>query len=143
MRWVALSNALRRRQRRNTLTRKIEAIHEASGQGYGSPRVHAELCAQGERCCCNAVAKLMRAASIMPRCIPRFREEISTIAALTSNPAFVMTSASASAFSYRRSASSVFLPALTRRATVRPIKPAPMTTTTLLMAILLFGTPGI
>jgi len=102
--------------------------------------VHAQLLAQGERCCCNTVAKLMRAASIVPRCIRRVREETSTIAELTSNPAFVMTCAAASAFFYRRSASSAFLPALTRRATDRSIEPAPMTTTTLFMAILLFGT---
>lgn len=62
-----------RRQRRAALTTKIEAIHEASRQAYGSPRVHAELVAQGERCCRNTVAKLMRAASIVPRSVRRFR----------------------------------------------------------------------
>ena len=75
-----------RQQRRSTLTGKIEAIHDAMRQTYGSPRVHAELLAQGERCWRNMVAKLMRAALIVPRCIRRFREEASTIAALTSNP---------------------------------------------------------
>ncbi len=63
----------RRQQRHTTLTKKIEAIHEASRQTYGAPRVHAELVAQGERCCRNTVAKLMRAASIQPRYIRRFR----------------------------------------------------------------------
>lgn len=62
-----------RRQRQATLTRKIETIHEESRQTYGAPRVHAELIAQGEPCCRNTVAKLMRAASIQPRCIRRFR----------------------------------------------------------------------
>lgn len=62
-----------RRQRQATLTKKIETIHEESRQTYGAPRVHAELVAQGERCCRNTVAKLMRAASIQPRCIRRFR----------------------------------------------------------------------
>ena len=75
-----------RQQRRSTLTGKIEAIHDAMRQTCGSPRVHAELLAQGERCWRNTVAKLMRAALIVPRCIRRFREEASTIAALTSNP---------------------------------------------------------
>ena len=62
-----------RRQRQATLTKKIETIHEESRQTYGAPRVHAELVAQGERCCRNTVAKLMRQASIQPRCIRRFR----------------------------------------------------------------------
>jgi transposase InsO family protein len=62
-----------RLQQQATLTKKIEAIHEASRQTYGAPRVHAELVARGERCCRNTVAKLMRAASIQPRCIRRFR----------------------------------------------------------------------
>lgn len=62
-----------RRQRQAALTTKIEAIHEASRQTYGSPRVHAELVAQGERCCRNTVAKLMHAASIVPRSVRRFR----------------------------------------------------------------------
>jgi transposase InsO family protein len=72
--YAALSRApSARRQRQATLTKKIETIHEASRQTYGAPRVHAELVAQGERCCRNTVAKLMRAASIQPRCIRRFR----------------------------------------------------------------------
>ena len=62
-----------RLQRQATLTKKIETIHEESRQTYGAPRVHAELVAQGERCCRNTVAKLMRAASIQPRCVRRFR----------------------------------------------------------------------
>jgi transposase InsO family protein len=35
--------------------------------------VHAELIAQGERCCRNTVAKLMRRAGIVPKTVRRFR----------------------------------------------------------------------
>ena len=45
----------------------------ASRETYGSPRIHAELCAQRVPCSRNTVAKLMRQASIMPKCIRRFR----------------------------------------------------------------------
>ena len=56
------------------------------------------------------------------------REDTSTVAVLTSNPALRNTSAAASAFSWCRSASRTCLPALTRRAMAWPIDPAPMTT---------------
>jgi putative transposase len=71
--------AARRRQpsqgfvRRTGLTSQIQAIHDASRQTYGSPRVHAELHAQGVSCCQNTVAKLMRKAKIAPKAIRRFR----------------------------------------------------------------------
>jgi hypothetical protein len=58
------------------------------------------------------------------------RDDTSTVAVLTSNPASSMTWLAASAFSARRSASTTCLPALTRRAIAWPIDPAPMTTTT-------------
>lgn len=61
------------RQRQAALTARIGAIHAASRETYGAPRVHAELRAQGVGCCRNTVAKLMRQAAIMPRCIRRFR----------------------------------------------------------------------
>ena len=59
--------------RQEALTRRIRAIHTASWDTYGAPRVHAELIAQGERCCKNTVAKLMRRAGIVPRTVRRFR----------------------------------------------------------------------
>ena len=62
-----------RRQRQAKLTLRIRAIHVASRETYGAPRVHAELRAQGIGCCRNTVAKLMRQARIMPRSIRRFR----------------------------------------------------------------------
>jgi transposase InsO family protein len=71
--------AARRRQpsqgfvRRTGLTSQIQAIHDASRQTYGSPRVHAELHAQGVPCCQNTVAKLMQKAKLAPKAIRRFR----------------------------------------------------------------------
>jgi len=62
-----------RQQRQATLTSEIRKIHTASRESYGAPRVHAELIAQNMPCCRNTVAKLMRQASIVPRCIRRFR----------------------------------------------------------------------
>jgi putative transposase len=62
-----------RNERQQLLTSQIRAIHVASRDTYGAPRIHAELAAQGERCCLNTVAKLMRQASIMPKMIRRFR----------------------------------------------------------------------
>src|SRR6476619_5121610 len=63
------------------------------------------------------------------------RDDTSTVAVLTSNPALLNTSAAASAFSWRKSASTTCLPALTRRAIAWPIDPGPMTTTTLLITM--------
>ncbi len=60
-------------QRHETLTTRIRSIHAASRQTYGAPRVHRELIAQGEDCCKNTVAKLMRRASIVPKTVRRFR----------------------------------------------------------------------
>jgi putative transposase len=62
-----------RSERQTKLTAQIRAIHLASRETYGAPRVHAELNAQGVKCCCNTVAKLMHEAKIMPKAIRRFR----------------------------------------------------------------------
>ncbi len=62
-----------RSERQRLLTSKIHAIHLASRQTYGAPRVHAELCAQGFACSLNTVAKLMSQAQIMPKAIRRYR----------------------------------------------------------------------
>jgi putative transposase len=48
----------------STLTGQIRAVFEKSGQTYGSPRVHAELKAQGVQCSRRRVARLMRAAGL-------------------------------------------------------------------------------
>jgi putative transposase len=47
-----------------SLTARITAIHAASRATYGSPRVHAELRATGERCGRRRVARLMRSAGL-------------------------------------------------------------------------------
>lgn len=60
-------------RRQAQLSTRIRAIHTLSRATYGSPRVHAELIAQGERCCRNTVAKLMRRAGIVPKTVRRFR----------------------------------------------------------------------
>jgi transposase InsO family protein len=62
-----------RQERQTTLTEKIYKIHTASRETYGAPWIHAELRTQNVPCCRNTVAKLMRQASIMPKCIRRFR----------------------------------------------------------------------
>lgn len=62
-----------RSERQRMLTSQIRAIHVASRDTYGAPRIHAELAAQGLPCCVNTVAKLMREAKIMPKMIRRFR----------------------------------------------------------------------
>lgn len=60
-------------QRQAKLTARIRAVHIASRATYGAPRVHTDLIAQGELCCRNTVAKLMRRAGIVPKTVRRFR----------------------------------------------------------------------
>jgi transposase InsO family protein len=60
-------------QRQERLTERIRSIHSASRDTYGAPRIHLDLIAQGEQCCKNTVAKLMRRANIVPKTIRRFR----------------------------------------------------------------------
>jgi transposase InsO family protein len=62
-----------RAQRHARLTILIRTIHAASRDTYGAPRVHIDLIAQGENCCKNTVAKLMRRAQIVPKTVRRFR----------------------------------------------------------------------
>jgi putative transposase len=54
-------------QRDHELTQQIGAIFGASRQTYGSPRVHAELRANGVRCGRKRVARLMRHAQLRAR----------------------------------------------------------------------------
>jgi transposase InsO family protein len=62
-----------RAQRQAILTARIRTIHAASRCTYGAPRVHSDLMAQGEACCRNTVATLMRRAGIVPKTVRRFR----------------------------------------------------------------------
>jgi putative transposase len=58
--------------RREQLVQRIQAVHEDSRQRYGSPRIHAELRAQGTSCSRNTVAKLMRLRGIRSKMRRRF-----------------------------------------------------------------------
>jgi putative transposase len=53
-----------RAQANEVLLTKIRRSHADSHQTYGSPRVHADLVAEGERCGRNRVARLMRLAGL-------------------------------------------------------------------------------
>jgi transposase InsO family protein len=68
------SRPSRRVQRDAELTGKIAAIHDDSRQTYGSPRVHHELRARGERCSRKRVARLMRAADRYGRTPRRWKK---------------------------------------------------------------------
>jgi putative transposase len=63
----------RRGQENEWLLLKIKAIHQASRGTYGSPRIHAELCEQGETCSRKRVAKLMKQAGIAAKMRKRFK----------------------------------------------------------------------
>jgi transposase InsO family protein len=54
----------RREQADAALTEQIRQVFESSGQTYGSPRVHAELTAQGIACSRRRVARLMQQAEL-------------------------------------------------------------------------------
>ena len=58
--------------RRAELTKAIRRVHQGRQQVYGSPRVHAELVAEGHRCCRNTVARVMRAAGIQAKSVRKF-----------------------------------------------------------------------
>jgi len=63
-----------RTQQNEQLTAKIVEVHKESRRSYGSPRVHAELVAQGFEVSRNRVARLMRENGIVGRRKPRFRK---------------------------------------------------------------------
>lgn len=56
--------ASKRKTRQMELTWKIEKAHDASRRTYGSPRVRAQLMAEGESVSVNTVAKLMKRARV-------------------------------------------------------------------------------
>ena len=51
----------------------IKKIHDANRQVYGSPRIHAELRAQGEQCSRKRVARLMRIEGLQAKMKRRFK----------------------------------------------------------------------
>jgi putative transposase len=62
------------RQKENErLLEKIKVIHKTSRETYGSPRIHAELCASGEKCSRKRVGRLMKKAGIEAKMKKRFK----------------------------------------------------------------------
>ncbi len=64
--WRARAESKRSRANRE-LEGHIRQVYAASRGTYGSPRVHAELRAEGTRCSRKRVARLMRAAGLSER----------------------------------------------------------------------------
>ena len=60
--------------RRAKLTEQVTQIHAQVKGRYGSPRIHAELRAQGISCCVHMVARVMRAAGIAAKTKRKFRQ---------------------------------------------------------------------
>jgi len=63
-----------RAQENKVLLNKIQCIHQASFETYGSPRIHAELKANGETCSRRRVARLMKAHGIVVKMAKRFKK---------------------------------------------------------------------
>ena len=63
----------RRAQENGRLVTAMQQIHQAVKQTYGSPRMHAELVAQGFACGRHRVARLMRQHGLMAKMTVRFR----------------------------------------------------------------------
>lgn len=64
-----------RARRDEELRMQVRVIHQASRCTYGSPRVHAELQAQGERCGRKRVARLMRQDGLRVKVRRRWRPQ--------------------------------------------------------------------
>ena len=56
-----------RNQENQRLTEEIRKIHTRFRRSYGSPRIHAELKEQGEKCSRKRVANLMKKAKIQAK----------------------------------------------------------------------------
>jgi transposase InsO family protein len=61
-----------RAQANRVLTEKIAAFHKASRETYGSPRIHQDLVASGERVSVNRVARLMKRQGIQSKVARKF-----------------------------------------------------------------------
>ena len=59
--------------RRDELAAEIRTVHAAVKKRYGSPRMHAELVAQGQACSRNTVAKIMKGLRIQAISHQKFR----------------------------------------------------------------------
>lgn len=63
----------RREQENERLLMKIKRIHKESRGTYGSPRIYAELCDDGETCSRKRVANIMKKAGIAAKMKKRFK----------------------------------------------------------------------
>lgn len=70
--WLRRPESVRTRANRRLLV-EIQAVHQRSRQAYGSPRVHADLKAEGQACGKHRVAQLMRRHGIVSRHKKKFR----------------------------------------------------------------------
>ena len=70
--WLKRPESLRSRENRRLLV-EIKAVHQRSRQTYGSPRIHADLQANGHVCGKHRVAQLMRRHGIVSRHKRKFR----------------------------------------------------------------------
>jgi transposase InsO family protein len=61
------------------LTEKIAAFHKASRETYGSPRIHQDLVASGERVGVNRVARLMKRQGIQSKVARKFKKGVGGI----------------------------------------------------------------
>ena len=59
--------------RRGQLAEKVHQIFEGHRRVYGSPRVHEQLQAEGERCSVNTVAKIMQEEGLQAKGPKRFK----------------------------------------------------------------------
>lgn len=62
-----------RNQINQTLCEKIRFIHQKNHETYGSPRIQAELSAQGERCSRKHIAKLMQQMGLKAKMVKQFK----------------------------------------------------------------------
>lgn len=63
----------KRNKENESLLQKIKKVHQENRQVYGSPRIHAELKAQGETCSRKRIARLMREADVVAKMKKRFK----------------------------------------------------------------------
>lgn len=67
------AGASKRDKENKRLIEKIKRAHEESRSTYGSPRIHAELIEQGEKCSRKRIARLMKRAGIQAKMRKRFK----------------------------------------------------------------------
>lgn len=69
--WLDRPVSMTQRTNQRLLT-KIRCFDQSSRQTYGSPRIHQDLLATGERVSVNRVARLMKSAGIQSKMAKRF-----------------------------------------------------------------------